>query len=156
MKSLLLFAGLLCLQPTLFANSVVSSDKIRNSRLSASDREQEHFKTHFSDAQDPIWYNQGTENTYCIFHSGDITNRVFYDGRGSWKYTLKSYAPADLKPEVKDLIMNRFGNYAISYVNEVQSDANGPVYVINLENADSIMVVQVAGDDIQISQALTK
>ena len=110
MKSLLLFAGLLCLQPTLFANAVVSSnkavssDKIRNSRLSASDREQEHFKTHFSEAQDPIWYNQGTENTYCIFHSGDITNRVFYDGRGSWKYTLKSYAPAVLRPDVKDLI----------------------------------------------------
>ena len=161
MKKLMLFAGFLCLQPILYANSFIPSDKIptdktRNSPVNASEREQTHFKTHFTDARDAVWYNVGTENAYCMYHSGDITNRVFYDAQGYWQYTLKSYLPAFLNSNVKDLVSYHFGNYEISYVNEIMSDGNDSVYVINLENSNSIKVIQVTGDNILVRQALNK
>ena len=46
--------------------------------------------------------------------------------------------------------------FRISYVNEVRSDGQETVYMINLEDNSHIKVVQVTGDDILVKQALTK
>jgi len=156
MKKLILLAGLYCLQPTLHAATFSNPAKNNMSPISAIERAKAHFKLHFEEAQHVTWFNLGENNMFCVFHQGDTANRVFYDKHGYWKYTLLSYPGYYLPKNVKELVSDYFKCYQISYVNEVRSSYNQPVYVINIENDDNIKVIKVAGDEIEVQQDLAK
>jgi hypothetical protein len=49
-----------------------------------------------------------------------------------------------------------FKGYHISYVNEVRSDSDEPVYIINIENGDFIKVIREKGENIEIQDSLEK
>ena len=156
MKKLILLAGLYCMQPAIHAASLSPSVKNHVAPVSASDRAKAHFRENFSDIQDPAWYHAPDNSLYCIFHQGNKVNRVFYDGKGYWQYTLISYPVSSLKSNVKEMVSSQFKDYQISYINEIRSDYAEPVYVINLENKNDIKVIKVAGDEIDLKQDLKK
>ena len=62
-------------------------------------------------------------------------NRVFYDSRGYWQFTLVSYQPSELKTHIRQQISDQFEGYRITYVNEIQSAYDEPIYMVNIENA---------------------
>ena len=156
MKSLILFAGLYCLQPSLHAATGSPNVKYDKAPISARDRALTHFKENWAWVQDAAWFTEADQSMYCIFHQGNIVNRVFYDQRGYWQHTLLSYPPSDLSKNVKERVLNSFEGYQVSYVNEVRSDGQEPVYMVNIENEDNIKVIEVNGDEISVRQALIK
>jgi hypothetical protein len=85
-----------------------------------------------------------------------MVNRIFYDRNGNWQYTLISYPGSVLAKSIRDKVLDNFAGFRISYVNEVRSDGQETVYMINLEDDSNIKVVQVTGDDVLVKQALTK
>ena len=89
-------------------------------------------------------------------HRANTVDRVFYDSRGYWQFTLVSYEPSELKMSIRQQIAHQFEGYRITYVNEIQSAYDEPVYMVNLENAGNIKVVKVSGDDIEVKQSLIK
>ena len=156
MKKLMLLAGLYCLQPALYANTIAISSSSHITPVSASDRAKAHFNANYSEARDAIWYSLPNKNLYCIFHNGKAVNRVFYDSRGNWQYTLMGYPGSSISKDVKDQVAYDFDGYHIVWVNEIQSSQNKPVYVINIENENHVKVIRVAGDIIEEQQAFTK
>ena len=156
MKKLILFAGLYCLQPALRAASTIDSTINITNPVAAVNRAKAHFKANFSEVQDGQWFNLSGKDMFCLFHQGEVAIHVFYDNQGFWQYTLKGYLPACLAKNVKDRVAAHFSQYHISYVNEILSEENEPVYVINIENATSVKIIQVAGDDIQVQLSLQK
>ncbi len=159
MKKLMLLAGLYCLQPALYASSWVNPG-INNindvAPINASDRAKAHFYANYSGARDASWYNLPNKNMYCIFHSGKVVNRVFYDNHGFWQYTLMGYPGANLSKEVKDQVNYDYDGYRVLWVNEIRSSQNSSVYVINIENENHIKVIRIAGDVIEEQQAFDK
>lgn len=156
MKKLILLAALYCLLPGLYASTIKSSayDK---TPVDASERAKAHFKANYGDAADASWYKlDNNNNMYCIFHQGKAVERVFYNNRGSWQYTLSSYPASALDNSLRDLVLNSYESYRISYVNEIRSEFNEPVYIINIENDYYIKVIKVVGDDIELQQSLNK
>lgn len=145
MKRLILFAGLYFMVSGLFASSV-----------SASERAKAHFKANYAEVQNFTWYNAPDNSMYCIFRRGSTVDRVFYDSRGYWQFTLISYDPSELKMYIRQQISDQFEGYRITYVNEIQSAYDDPIYMINIENAGNIKVVKVTGDDIEVKQSLIK
>ena len=145
MKKLILLTGLICLLLNASA-----------AKVSSSERAKSHFKANYSEVQNETWYTAPDNTMYCIFHQGGTTDRVFYDSRGYWQFTMVSYPPALLKQNIKELVLGHFDGFRISYINEIQSAYDEPVYMINLENAGSIKVVKVVGDDIDVKQSLIK
>ena len=156
MKKLILLAGLYCLQPSLHAAPFRGTVKTHKAPITASDRAISHFKENYAWVQDAAWYNAPDNSIYCLFRQGKEVNRVFYNERGYWLYTLISYPPSCLQKNVKELVSNNFAGYQISYVNEVRSEYSEPVYMINIENAENIKVIKVTGDEIEVEQALQK
>jgi hypothetical protein len=156
MKKLMLFAGLYCLQPTIHAASIIPPAKNINASIKASDRALAHFKANFGEATDAVWYTGSDKGIYCVFLQGNTHNRVFYSKSGYWEYTLLSYPPSALRKDVKDLIQENFKSYHISYVNEIRSGIDEPVYVINIENGDFIKVIKEKGENIEIQDSLEK
>jgi hypothetical protein len=156
MKKLMFLAALYCLHLSLYAGSNVSPGVMNMTPINATDRAKAHFYANYSSAQDATWYNLPDRNMYCVFHQGKVVNRVFYDSHGYWQYTLLGYPPSGLVKNVKDLVTDYFDGYRITYVNEIRSDKDEPVYVINIENEDHIKVIKVTGDEIEQQQALKK
>ena len=156
MKKLILIAGLYCMLPGLYAASNVTSVNFKLAPVSASERAKTHFKENYGEVQNYAWYTAPDESLYCVFHRGNTVDRVFYDSRGYWQFTLISYEPSELKKYVRQKVADQFEGYRITYVNEIQSAYDEPTYMINLENEGNIKVVRVTGDDIEVKQSLIK
>jgi hypothetical protein len=156
MKKLILFAALFCMLPGLYAASVVKSVSHKMAPVSASERAKAHFKENFAEVDNVSWYTAPDNSLYCIFRRENTVNRVFYDSRGYWQFTLVSYQPSELKMHIRQQIADQFEGYRITYVNEIQSAYDEPIYMVNIENAGNIKVVKVIGDDIEVKQALVK
>ena len=98
MKKLILFAGLLCACfPDCMQSSTVKSARHNLAPVSASERAKAHFKENYAQVQDDAWYTAPDNSIYCIFHRANTVDRVFYDSRGYWQFTLISYLPSELK-----------------------------------------------------------
>jgi hypothetical protein len=156
MKKLMLFAGLLCLHLSLLAGSISKPGITNMAPINASDRAKAHFSANYSGARDAEWYSLPDRNMYCIFHQGTAVNRVFYDSRGYWQYTLLGYPASGLDKNVKELVTDFFNGYRILYVNEIRSYKDAPVYIINIENEDQTKLIRVTGDEIEQEQSFKK
>jgi hypothetical protein len=156
MKKLMLLAGLYCLQPALYAASTGNPSANYIAPINASDRAKAHFNANYSEAHDAAWFNLPNKNMYCVFHSGKVISRVFYDSRGYWQYTLMGYPASGLAQEVKDQVNSDYDGYRISWVNEIRSNQEKPVYVINIENENHIRVIRIAGDDVEEQMTFNK
>jgi hypothetical protein len=156
MKKLMLLAGLYCLQSGLYAASYIPKEKHDVVPMNATERAKANFRENFAWVQDAAWFNTGDDNIYCIFHQGNIVDRVFYDQRGYWQYTLINYPASVLAKDVKERVQNNFPGYQISYVNEIRSDNFDPVYMISIEDENNIKVVRVSGDEFEVKQVLQK
>lgn len=156
MKKLMLLAGLYCLQPGLQAAPHHSNAKSDVLPVNARDRALTHFKENYAWVQDVAWFTTAENTLYCIFSQGNMRNRVFYDKNGNWQYTLLSYPPSVLTKAVKELILENFRGYQISFVNEVRTSGREPSYVINIENEDHIKVIYVNNDNFEVRQAFNK
>ncbi len=152
----MLLAGLYCLQTNLHAAPGNEHTTHLPAPMSASARAMAHFKENYAWVQEADWFNTTEKNMYCVFYQGNIVNRVFYDVNGYWQYTLVSFPPADLPKSVKKTVAENFTGYNISYVNEIQSGAEEPVYMINIEKGDDIKVIRVAGENVEIKQEIKK
>jgi hypothetical protein len=156
MKRLILFAGLYFMASGLFASSANKSSNNTMSSVGASERAKAHFRENYAEVQNEAWYNAPDNSMYCIFHRANTVDRVFYDSRGYWQFTLVSYEPSELKMQIRQQVADQFEGYRITYVNEIQSAYDEPIYMINIENAGNIKVVKVTGDDIEVKQSLVK
>jgi hypothetical protein len=164
MKKLILLAGLYCLQPNLQASRLTSSNNFHETvkrddhgTSRASERAQAHFRENFADARHPQWSMNADNSINCIFHQREKVYRVYYDRRGVWTYTLIGYLPSELSNSIKYRVLESFDGYNIAYVNEIRSENNEPVYIINIENAYNIKVIRVSNnDEIGIQQEFQK
>jgi len=156
MKKLMLFAGLSCLYMGLYAFVPVHTVKSDLSPVNASERAKAHFRNTYADAPDAAWYTESNQSIYCLFHQGKTIERVCYDKRGYWRYTLLSYPGEYLDKDLADVVMKEFADYRITYVNEIRSDLDEPVYIINIEDAGNIKVVKLIHGEIEVSQDLKK
>jgi hypothetical protein len=156
MKRLILFAGLYCLHPNLQANSLNLSVKKHATPFPASDRAMAHFKSNYADAADVEWFKPDGKDMYALFHEGDKTEHVFYNNDGYWQYTLISYPPTSLDKNATEQVLNFYDGYHISYVNEIRSLYNEPIYVINIEDANHIKVIKLVRGDIEVQEDLNK
>ena len=156
MKKLFLLMGFVCLQFSMNASTGHVYGKFYLAPVSATQRAMAHFKLNYKEVSDASWYNAPDNSMYCIFHQDNTVNRVFYDGQGYWRFTLVSYSPSLLNEQVKELVNSHFEGYHISYINEIRSQYDEPIYMINIENAGSIKVLKVANDEIEIKQDLVK
>jgi hypothetical protein len=163
MKKLILVAGLYCIQFTLHAASHIVSGKTNIASVkknikpvNADQRAIAHFRENFPGVKDESWSTNADKSINCYFHQGAKVGRVYYDPRGNWRYSVISYPPSDLSNNIRYRIMDNFDGNEISYVNEILSQNNDPVYMVNIENVSNIKVVRVSDDDIEVKQDLKK
>jgi hypothetical protein len=75
--------------------------------------------------------------------------RAFFTAGGTWLHTLVSYEEALLPAKVSALVRGSYHDLRISYVDEVRSPGQTTVYRIQLQDNKKLVIVNVAGDEME-------
>ena len=163
MKNLFLLAAFYCLHVNNPAQCSPKADhpKIDSVRKPVIwdvgyERAQRHFARHYRVRVDTMWKILTDGGFICRFRQDEVSNEVFYTRNGRWNFTILRYEGWKLTPAVKRDVQRAFEGYTITHVNQIDSDAVAPVYIITIETSWSIKVIRVAGDQIDVREEYQK
>ncbi len=113
------------------------------------------FASKFGQGLNEVWYKI-PDGFVSNFKVDGFTNRVYYDTKGHWKYTVKSYGEKKLPRDIRSIVKSIYYDYSIKMVQEVQSSDN-LVYIIHQEDEKSIVNLRVSKDgEMDILEEFTK
>ena len=99
------------------------------------------FQSRFNTVGNAKWFSDG--NGYVSYFIKDgYGDRVFYDKKGRWQYSLLFYGEDKLPKDVRTVVKSTYFDMAITLVEEVQTN-DGKGFVIHLEDKSNIKIVKV-------------
>jgi hypothetical protein len=112
------------------------------------------FQARFVDAN-AQWFTD--HNGFVSYFVKDgYGDRVFYDKKGRWQYSLIFYSETKLPRNVRSAVKSIYFDMNITLVEEVQTP-NGKIYIAHLEDQANIKILKVNDDgEMEIMQELTK
>jgi hypothetical protein len=113
------------------------------------------FQTRFADAGEAKWFSD--RNGFVSYFVKDgYGDRVFYDKKGHWQYSLIFYGEGKLPRDVRAGIKSIYFDMNITLVEEVQSP-EGNVFIVHLEDKSNIKILKVNGEgEMETMQDLIK
>src|ERR1700744_6541501 len=85
--------------------------------------------------------------TLYRYSADGIAYKAYYDNRGGWLHTILSYEEGNLPASVRDRIISDYGDYTISWVDEIRAPGQSPLYRVELKGCRKLLVVQVNDED---------
>lgn len=108
---------------------------------SANTKAVNDFNKRFNKTADVRWISD-KDGFVSYFKVDGFTNKVCYDKKGNWEYSMISYNESKLPKDVRTIVKSDYYDMAITLVREVQTP-KGKGYVVNLEDKTSIRIVKV-------------
>ena len=102
------------------------------------------FNTRFSGADNAMWFSDKNGFTSYFVKDG-YGDRVFYDKKGHWQYSLIFYSEDKLPRDVRAAVKSTYFDMAITLVEEVQT-TESKVYIVHLEDKSTIKIIKVNKD----------
>jgi len=79
-----------------------------------------------------------------------------YNKKRKWVYTITRYTSDNLDKNIIDKVKTAYDKYAIAGIEKVEQPGFDVVYVVHLENADSVKTVRISNDEIEMIQDFVK
>jgi hypothetical protein len=110
----------------------------------------------YSGADGLIWEAPSTNQSVCSFTLNNTRHRAAYDNRGTWRWTVKSYAAAGLSQEIKNMLIMDYGNVTIQWVDEVTMPDASANYFVVISSDKLIRRVRVVEDKTETLEEFAK
>jgi hypothetical protein len=118
-------------------------------------RAMKDFSTRFTDANNAMWFEDRNGFTTYFVKDG-YGDRVFYDKKGHWEYSLIFYNEDKLPRDVRAAVKSTYFDMSITLVEEVQT-IDAKVYIVHLEDKANIKILKVNDQgEYEILQDLSK
>jgi hypothetical protein len=113
------------------------------------------FTGRYAEASDAKWYSD--KNGFVSYFVKDgFGDRVFYDKKGHWQYSLIFYTEDKLPRDVRAAVRSTYYDMPITLVEEVQT-TEAKVFIVHIEDRSNIKILKVSEEgEMQILQELTK
>jgi hypothetical protein len=113
------------------------------------------FTVRYADAPDAKWY--ADKNGFVSYFVKDgFGDRVFYDKKGHWQYSLIFYTENKLPRDVRAAVRSTYYDMPITLVEEVQT-TEAKVFIVHIEDRSNIKILRVSEEgEMDILQELTK
>ena len=113
------------------------------------------FQVRFQKVENVRWFSD--QNGFMsYFIKNGYGNRVFYDKKGHWQFSLILYTEDQLPADLRAAVKARYFDSAITLIEEVQT-TNGMVYIVHLEDKSNIKILRLSKDaEMEILQDFTK
>ncbi|MGZ8559341.1 MAG: hypothetical protein ACXWWC_13445 [Chitinophagaceae bacterium] len=76
------------------------------------------------------------------FKQNGITTKVFYDGKGKWTGTLRSFLEDKMPRHIRHLVKSQYYDYSIYYVHEI-TVPDKIAYLVKIEDKTSLKTIRV-------------
>jgi hypothetical protein len=113
------------------------------------------FQTRFAGASNAMWFSD--KNGFVSYFVKDgFGDRVYYDKKGHWQYSLIFYSEDKLPRDVRASIKSTYFDMSITMVEEVQT-TEAKVYIVHLEDKSNIKILKANDQgEYEILQELSK
>jgi hypothetical protein len=100
------------------------------------------FTKFYKEAQNVKWYK--ANNGYlAMFDWTGVKAHAFYGKHGYWYYDVRFGTEKDLPKAERRMIKSNYVDYSIGSATEVNLGNNRRAWVINLEDADNLVIVRI-------------
>ena len=114
------------------------------------------FLDRYSNVDNAKWFLTPDGGFESYFVQDGYGDRIFYDKKGYWLYSLITYGENKLPRDIRYVVRSTYFDFMIVIVEELQM-AGGIEYIISLEDKTNIKVVKVNGaGDMEVLQDLDK
>jgi len=92
------------------------------------------------------------------FTANDIHNVIYYDMKGNWQASIKTYQEDKFNPTVRAIVKSKYFDYRITQVQEIENtDTNGiPTYIVHIEDEKDFMLVRVSDGNMDVYEQFKK
>jgi hypothetical protein len=87
--------------------------------------------------------------TLYRYSADGVAYKEYYDNHGRWLHTILSYEEGHLAASVRDRVNSSYGDYSISWVDEIREPGQSPLYRVELKGYRNLLVVQVNDEDME-------
>ena len=113
------------------------------------------FQARFQKVENARWFSD-RNGFMSYFIKNGYGNKVFYDRKGHWQFSLILYGEDQLPVDLRASVKSRYFDLAITLIEEVQTN-DGMVYIVHLEDKSNIKILRLSSDaEMEILQELTK
>jgi hypothetical protein len=114
------------------------------------------FQGRYKKVYNAMWFSDPKGGFTSYFIQDGYGDRVIYDKKGHWQYSLIIYDENKLPQDIKAAVKMTYFDLAITLVEEVQT-TEGVEYIIYLEDKSNIKVIKVNNEgEMKVLQDLTK
>jgi hypothetical protein len=135
--------------PALTDNNILSRNYINTRAI-------RDFLNRFDQVDNAMWFSTPEGGFEAYFLQDRYGDRIMYDKKGRWKFSLINYGEDKLPRDIRNAIKSIYFDMDITLVEEVQTIASTE-YIVYPEDKSNIRIVRVNKDsDIEVLQDLNK
>jgi hypothetical protein len=113
------------------------------------------FQTRYKEASKVLWI-ANTEGFVSYFNKDGLMNRVYYDKKGHWIFSVLMYNEDKLPRNIRSNVKSQYFDMAITLVEELQYQ-DSKAYVVYLEDHSNIKILKVNEEgECEVQQDLIK
>jgi hypothetical protein len=144
------------------ANRPVITDNLQSMQMNALPLSKVHVKA----MRDFLKYNNDASNAeWMVVETGFVVKytdknnsrcRSVYNSRGQFAYTIKQYPENKMPRDVRAIIKSQYYDYTITLVEEIIEPLKPFVYVVHLEDDNTLKNVRVCEREMEVMSAYKK
>ncbi|HEY4965808.1 MAG TPA: hypothetical protein VII28_05380 [Puia sp.] len=113
------------------------------------------FQIRYTAASDVLWISNA-DGFVSYFTKDGLTNRVYYDKKGRWVFSVLLYHEDGLPKNIRKVVRSQYFDLAITLVEELQIPDH-TTYIVYLEDKLNIKILKVNEEgEPELLQELTK
>lgn len=111
-----------------------------------------YLKERYKDVSNEIWSKSNQGEYLVYFTLNGIITRLYFNRKGIWHATLKTYTEDKLPFIIRDKVKSKYYDYSIGSINElVTADSNGlPTYIIDIKYKDNIKILRIYDGEMEV------
>ncbi len=112
------------------------------------------FKKKYPDIEGEQWFliPNGFMATFAV---DSVKNRILYDSRGDWTYSVLYYSEKKLPKDVRAQVKSTYYDYAITGIDEVQVPGK-TIYIVHLEDQSTWKKLRICDGEMEIIEDFNK
>ena len=118
------------------------------------DKVDKAFKSTFSNAADPVWY-QANKNYLVKFIDNDMKNNALFRKNGEMIYKISYGYDKDIPVDVSKMIKDKYDGYNVVVAFNVKQEQRD-IWIVNLENDKNIVTARVEDGVLDEAKRLKK
>jgi hypothetical protein len=115
------------------------------------------FKKSYKDANGEIWLKNEFGLT-ARFTAKGINNLIYYDKKGNWTASLKTYNEDKFDRSVRAIVKQKYYDYKITQVQEIETTATlgAPTYMVHIEGDNDFKIIRVTDGAMDVYEEFGK